>query len=171
MDNNLHILDSSAWLEILENGPNTPHFRPILEQLPSLLVPAIIITEVRKVVLTQRTREEADAVTRSLSSARVIPIDTAIATTAADLFSQHKLPLADSLIYAITLAPICFTSIRRNEIGKKATTTFRTTAKAKVADDTAARSSSPALKPTATPSKPSPTAHSDLPPRLPSRRR
>ena len=104
MPTDLHILDSSAWLELLDEGPNTPHFKPILLKLPNLLVPSIVITEVRKVALTQRSREQAEAVTRSLCAAQVISIDSAIATTAADLFALHKLPLADSLIYAITLA-------------------------------------------------------------------
>ncbi|MFK5921358.1 MAG: type II toxin-antitoxin system VapC family toxin [Verrucomicrobiota bacterium] len=100
----LHILDSSAWLECLDNGPNTCHFEPILLQLPSLLVPSIILTEVRKVVLSQRTQEQAESVTRSIRSAQIIPIDAQIASSAADLFIQYGLPLADSIIYAVTLS-------------------------------------------------------------------
>lgn len=98
------ILDSSAWLECLENGPNTVHFGPILMKLPDLIVPAIVITEVRKVALKQRPPEKAEEVTRSMRSGIVIPIDEAIAVSAADLFIKYKLPLADSLIYAVTLA-------------------------------------------------------------------
>ncbi len=98
------ILDSSAWLECLEDGPNTIHFGPILLKLPDLIVPSIVLTEVRKVTLKQRTAAKADEVTQSMRSGIVIPIDEAIATAAADLFIKHKLPLADSLIYAVTLA-------------------------------------------------------------------
>jgi predicted nucleic acid-binding protein len=100
----LHILDSSAWLECLEGGPNVRHFGPILEKLPDLLIPCVVITEVRKVALKQRSIEEAENVTGSMLSGIVIPADAAISTLAADLFIQHKLPLADSLIYATTLA-------------------------------------------------------------------
>jgi toxin FitB len=98
-----HILDSSAWLECLDEGPNTKHFRNILAKLPELLVPTIIITEVRKVILRQRSAAQADAVTEAMRSARVIPIDDALAVLAADLAIKHKLPLADSLIYATAL--------------------------------------------------------------------
>ena len=98
-----HILDSSAWIECLDEGPNTPHFRPILLQWPELIVPSIVITEVRKVVLKQRTREKADEVTRSMRASLVVPIDDELAIFAADLFIEHRLPLADSLIYAVTL--------------------------------------------------------------------
>ena len=101
---NPDILDSSAWLECLEDGPNTIHFGPILLKLPDLIVPSIVLTEVRKVTLKQRTVAKADEVTQSMRSGIVIPIDEAIAIAAADLFIKHKLPLADSLIYAVTLA-------------------------------------------------------------------
>ena len=86
------------------DGPNTPHFAPILHQLPDLLIPAIVLTEVRKVALSQRTRARADEVTQAMRSGIIIPIDEETAISAADLFIKHKLPLADSLIYALTLA-------------------------------------------------------------------
>ncbi|MBB5353667.1 putative nucleic acid-binding protein [Haloferula luteola] len=99
-----HLLDRSAWIECLDNGPNTRHFAPILRKLPDLIVPAIVITEVRKVVLKQRTEEKAQAVTDAMLSGIVISLDPGIATHAADLFIKHKLPLADSIIYATALA-------------------------------------------------------------------
>lgn len=98
------ILDSSAWLECLEDGPNTAHFGPILLKLPDLIVPTVVITEVRKVALKQRPREKAEEVTRAMLSGVLVHIDEDIAVSAADLFIKHKLPLADSLIYAVTLA-------------------------------------------------------------------
>lgn len=98
------LLDSSAWLECLDDGPNTVHFKPVLLNLPSLIIPSIVITEVRKVALKQRTLEQADEVTQAMRSGIVVPIDEEIAISAADLFIRHKLPLADSLIYAVALA-------------------------------------------------------------------
>ena len=100
----LHILDSSAWLECLDGGPNTKHFAAVLRKLPELLVPSIILTEVRKVVLRQRTSAQAEEVTRAMRSAMVIPIADALAISAADIAIRHQLPLADSFIYAVTLA-------------------------------------------------------------------
>lgn len=54
--------------------------------------------------MAQRSPDQADSVIRSMMSAQVISIDSRIATSAADLFIKHRLPLADSLIYAVTLA-------------------------------------------------------------------
>lgn len=100
----LDLLDSSGWLECLDAGPNTVHFSPILLKLPTLLIPTIVITEVRRVALKQRTVEKADEVTQSMRTGIVVSIDEKIAIFAAELFVRYKLPLADSLIYAITLA-------------------------------------------------------------------
>ncbi|MCE2960562.1 MAG: type II toxin-antitoxin system VapC family toxin [Akkermansiaceae bacterium] len=98
-----HILDSSAWLECLDAGPNVKHFGPILRKLPNLIIPAIVLTEVRKVALKQRSAAEAEAVTDSMRSGIVIPADETISILAADLFIKYKLPLADSIIYATAL--------------------------------------------------------------------
>ena len=54
--------------------------------------------------LKQRSLEMADKVTQAMRSGIVVPIDEEIAISAADLFIRHKLPLADSLIYAVALA-------------------------------------------------------------------
>lgn len=99
----LNILDSSAWLECLDGGPNVRHFGPILRELPNLMIPCVVLTEVRKVALKQRSEEEAEAVTDSILSGIIIPADADISTLAADLFIKHKLALADSIIYATAL--------------------------------------------------------------------
>ena len=97
------ILDSSALIECFDEGPNVEHFGPILARHPDILVPAAIITEVRKFLLRERPKK-VETITRSLLAAQVIPISEEIAVSAADLAIKHKLPLADSLIYATTLA-------------------------------------------------------------------
>ena len=99
-----HVLDSSGWIECLDAGPNTPHFAPVLRKLPDLIVPAIVLTEVRKVVLQQRSREQADDIVRTMRTGEIVSIDEDIALAAAEFFVQFRLPLADSLIYAVSRA-------------------------------------------------------------------
>lgn len=98
-----NILDSSAWIEILDAGPNTDHFRPVAENHPNLIVPTIVLTEIRKFILRERGETKADVVTRSLLAAQLVGLDRNTSILAADLGNQHKLPLADSIIYAITI--------------------------------------------------------------------
>ena len=98
------LLDSSAWIECLDDGLNTKHFAPILRKMPRVIVPTVVVAEVRKVVIRQRSRQEADNVTVALCTGILVPLDESIAIAAADLSTKHKLPLADSIIYATALA-------------------------------------------------------------------
>ena len=98
-----HILDSSAWIECLDAGPNVKHFGPILRKLPQIIIPAVVLTEVRTVVLKQRGESEAEVITDTMLIGIIVSADEKISVLAADLFIKHKLPLADSLIYATAL--------------------------------------------------------------------
>jgi len=103
----LHCLDSSAWIECLDQGANAHHFASVLDKMPEIVVPSIVIVEVRKVILRQRTRLQADQVTDSLQSCQVIDLSPALAALAADLSIEHALPLADAIIYASIRATKC----------------------------------------------------------------
>lgn len=69
----------------------------------SLVVPSITITEVFKQVLRQRGEEAALVVAAHMSLGRVVPLETDLAVEAARLGIAHKLPLADSIIYATAM--------------------------------------------------------------------
>ena len=68
---------------------------------PELLVPSITITEVFKNVLRQRGEEAALIFTAHMEQSTVIPLGSELAVDAAKLGVLHKLPLADSIIFAI----------------------------------------------------------------------
>ncbi len=63
------------------------------------MVPAIVLTEVRKIVLRKRGLARADKVTLAMRSGIVAPIGDEIAVSAADIAIKRQLPLAASLIY------------------------------------------------------------------------
>lgn len=50
----MNVVDSSAWLEYLADGPNAGFFAPAVENARQLIVPSITILEVFKRVLQQR---------------------------------------------------------------------------------------------------------------------
>jgi predicted nucleic acid-binding protein len=75
-------------------------FSKPIEKLPELLVPSITITEVFKNVLRQRGEEAALIVTAHMQQGKVIPLDSELAMDAAKYGVLHKLPLADSIIFA-----------------------------------------------------------------------
>ena len=96
----MNVVDSSGWLEYLADGPNADFFAEAVEDLGSLIVPAISILEVFKRVLQQRGEREALQAVALMSQGRVVDLDTALALTAGTLGVQLKLPLADSVILA-----------------------------------------------------------------------
>lgn len=96
----MNLVDSSAWLEYFGGGPQAGSFAEAIEDLPRLLVPTVVLLEVTRRVMQQRGEDEALQVAALLHQGEVVPLDSAIAVSAAQLGLAHKLPLADSIIYA-----------------------------------------------------------------------
>jgi toxin FitB len=96
----MNVVDSSAWLSYFANDSNATVFAEPIENLSELLVPSITITEVFKNVLRQRGEEAALIVTAHMEQGKVIPLDSELAKEAAKFGVFHKLPLADSIIFA-----------------------------------------------------------------------
>lgn len=96
----MNVVDSSAWLSYFADDSNAAAFSKPIENPSELLVPSIAITEVFKNVLRQRGEEAALIVTAHMQQGRVIPLDSELAMDAARFGVAHKLPLADSIIFA-----------------------------------------------------------------------
>ncbi len=96
----MNVVDSSAWLSYFAGDKNAPLFAKPIEALDKLLVPSITITEVFKSVLRQRNEESALEVVAHMEQGTVIALDGELAVNAAVYGVEHKLPLADSIIYA-----------------------------------------------------------------------
>lgn len=96
----MNVVDSSAWLSYFAGDKNSAAFATAVEALDLLLVPSITIAEVFKHVLRQRDEEAALAVIAHMKQARVISLDSQLAIDAANFGVVHKLPLADSIIFA-----------------------------------------------------------------------
>lgn len=98
----MNVVDSSAWLSYFASDKNSAVFAEPIEKLPALLVPSITITEVFKNVLRQRGEEAALIVTAHMKQGKVVPLDSELAMNAAKCGVLHKLPLADSIIFAMS---------------------------------------------------------------------
>lgn len=96
----MNVVDSSAWLSYFANDKNAEVFAEPIEKIVDLLVPSITITEVFKNVLRQRGEEAALIVTAHMIQGKVLPLDSELAIAAARFGVIHKLPLADSIIFA-----------------------------------------------------------------------
>lgn len=96
----MNLVDSSAWLEYLTAGPQASQFANVIEDIEKLLVPTIVLLEVTRRVMQLRGEDEALQVAAVMHQGQVVMLDSGVALSAAQLGVAHKLPLADSIIFA-----------------------------------------------------------------------
>ncbi|MBU3916492.1 type II toxin-antitoxin system VapC family toxin [bacterium] len=94
----MNIVDSSGWLEFFADGPNANEFSKPLSDIESLIVPSISVFEVFKVVLRERNEDAALMAVSLMKQGKVIDLSFELAIQAAKTSSDHKIPMADSII-------------------------------------------------------------------------
>jgi predicted nucleic acid-binding protein len=95
-------VDSSGWIEFLADGPLADRFAPYFAYEDKLIVPAIVLYEVYKKLLSA----SALAADKFLSAAlrfRVVAIEERLAVAAARISIDRQLAMADAMIYATAL--------------------------------------------------------------------
>ena len=96
----MNVVDSSAWLEYVAAGPNAAYFAAAIENTAELIVPTLILYEVFKRIVQQRSENEALQVIAVMQQGRIADLDSRTALSAARISIDHQLPLADSMILA-----------------------------------------------------------------------
>jgi len=94
----MNIVDSSGWLEFFADGPNANEFSKPLSDVESLIVPSISVFEVFKVVLRERDEDAALMGVSLMKQGKIIDLSFELAIQAAKTSSDHKIPIADSII-------------------------------------------------------------------------
>ena len=100
----MNVVDSSAWLEYFADGPTADFFAPAIEDTAKLIVPTMSVFEVFKRVLQQRGENAALAAAAVMQQGEVVDLTAPLALSAATLSVKHKLPMADSVMYATARA-------------------------------------------------------------------
>jgi predicted nucleic acid-binding protein len=100
----MNVVDSSAWLEYLADGPAADHFAAPLEDTDNLIVPTICIYEVFKAVLQQRDEDAALETAALMKQGTTINLTDDLALQAAKISLEYKIPMADSIILATARA-------------------------------------------------------------------
>lgn len=96
----MNVIDSSAWLEFLADGPNADEFAVPLGDRAKLVVPSITIYEVFRVVLRQRGEDAALQAAALMQQGTVVELSPSLAMIAAKTSVELALPMADSIILA-----------------------------------------------------------------------
>ena len=100
----LNLVASSAWLEHFAGSTGAGSFAPAVEDAPSLLVPSIVLHEVFRRILQQRSEGEALSKYVTMVQAHVVPLNDSLAINAARLSCHTGLPMADNIILATAQA-------------------------------------------------------------------
>lgn len=99
----MNIIDTSCWIEYLMNSDIGMQVAPLAENPGELVVPTITIYEVYKKLLAEKDEKYALAVVSYMQTGAVIDLNAALCLSAAQISRIHKLPMADSIIYATSL--------------------------------------------------------------------
>jgi len=94
------LVDSSGWLEYLTADVKKPLFEPYLvDAKKTLIVPTIVLYEVRKKLLVEQQKTAADWFVSEALRHTVVPLDERIALDAPNYSIQFRIALADAIIY------------------------------------------------------------------------
>jgi predicted nucleic acid-binding protein len=97
----MNVVDSSGWIEYLQDTPRADLFAEPIEDRHHLLVPTIALFEVHKVLSRALPQ---DLVTRALDVMRlgkVLDLTDRRAIAASQVAAQHKLAMADAAMYSM----------------------------------------------------------------------
>ncbi len=95
----MNLVDSSGWLEYLSDGKNADSFSTPLNDIENVIVPTICIYEVFKVVLREKSENEALQAVALMKQGNIVDLSFEISIQAARFSIDNKIPMADSIIY------------------------------------------------------------------------
>jgi predicted nucleic acid-binding protein len=96
----MNLVDTSGWVEFFFGGANAAYFVSPIERVGALLIPTICLYEVFKKVNQVADEARALQAIAQMKQGRVVVLDEPVALKAALISLKHKLPMADSFIYA-----------------------------------------------------------------------
>ena len=96
----VRVIDTSAWIEWLIDGPLRKKLTKEIPDKAECIVPTIVQLELAKWLAREVGDDQADQMIAYTQKCVVAPLDTRTALRAAELCRQHKLATADAVVYA-----------------------------------------------------------------------
>ena len=96
----MNVVDSSCWLEFIENSPIGNAVAPIIADMERLLVPTIVLYEVSRKLTVMKDANYAKGFIQGMLNADIVPLDAPLSISAANIGLKYQLAMADSIIYA-----------------------------------------------------------------------
>ncbi|MBK1700321.1 type II toxin-antitoxin system VapC family toxin [Thiococcus pfennigii] len=96
----MNLLDSSGWIEYFAEGPDAEGFGAVVEDTANLLVQTIVQHEVYRWADREGGEPAASRAIATMQTGAAVVLDIDLALASARLARQHRLPTADSSVYA-----------------------------------------------------------------------
>ena len=93
------LVDTCGWIEWMMDSALAEAYAPHLAD-ESLVVPTLVQHELYRWLCRETDTATALAAIAATQQAKVVPLDTSLALLAADIGREHKLAMADAIIYA-----------------------------------------------------------------------
>ena len=97
----MNLVDSSGWIEYLQDTPRADLFANAIEDRIHLLVPTIALFEVHRVLSRSLPTDLVNRCLDVMRLGRVLDLTDARAIAASHIAAQHKLAMADAAMYAM----------------------------------------------------------------------
>lgn len=97
----MNVVDSSGWMEYLQDTPRADLFAAAIEDRNHLLVPTIALFEVHRVLSRSLDAALVNRCLDVMRLGRVLDFTDTRAVAAAQIAARHKLAMADAAMYAI----------------------------------------------------------------------
>ncbi len=99
-DSELVLVDSSGWLEYITADEKADAFGEYLQDGARVLVPTIVLYEVTKILSLRASKADANLFLSEALRRQVVDLTETIALAAVSVSIDHRLPMADAMIYA-----------------------------------------------------------------------
>ena len=97
----MNVVDSSGWIEYLQDTPRADLFAQAIEDRYQLLVPTIALFEVHKVLSRKLPESLVNQALDVMRLGRVLDLTDARAVAAAKVSRLHNLAMADAAMYSM----------------------------------------------------------------------
>lgn len=99
----MKLADTCVWVELFADTPTGRRYRSLFETPAQILVPTLVLFELRRWALRELGDADADRVVAATRGAHIVALDEPTAFFAAELTVRYKLPALDALIYATAM--------------------------------------------------------------------
>ena len=97
----MNLVDSSGWIEYLQDTPRADLFAEAIEDRYDLLVPTIALFEVHKVLSRNLPANLVAQCLDVMRLGRVLDLTDKRAIAASEVASRHRLAMADAAMYSL----------------------------------------------------------------------